>query len=274
MVEDDTREYRLAFIEAFRKRGIYPAGIKHLSVESLCYPIPDTKDLQQIFDALVGFLRDYRNEIIYKTAREGIFETTRDYIIGRYRTKKKIYGLHRRLAGKFKDNTGFEILSGLMFSKGCEALGIKISNTYHEKGWPSYWVDSLHLASRVGPNNNQNNQIIVSLTQQSNIMKATDIDKIIKIKPDDKKKPFTFSGGCTLIFDLDTLTLKYAISKPLLDTEALDKRIHQLNRDRCRMVYQYQHGSMNDQNQFQKYFGTDRQNSFNEPFHFLHTPNK
>jgi hypothetical protein len=38
LVEDDSRDYRLAFIEAFRRRGIYPDGIKTLSVESLTYP--------------------------------------------------------------------------------------------------------------------------------------------------------------------------------------------------------------------------------------------
>ena len=35
LVADDSRDYRLAFIDAFRRRGIYPEGIKALSEESL-----------------------------------------------------------------------------------------------------------------------------------------------------------------------------------------------------------------------------------------------
>ncbi|HEX8530606.1 MAG TPA: hypothetical protein VF646_11305, partial [Cytophagales bacterium] len=37
LVAADPRGYRLAFIDAFRRRGIYPEGIKSLSVESLRY---------------------------------------------------------------------------------------------------------------------------------------------------------------------------------------------------------------------------------------------
>jgi hypothetical protein len=38
LVEDDNRDYRLVFIDAFRKRGIYPEGIRTLSVDSLRFP--------------------------------------------------------------------------------------------------------------------------------------------------------------------------------------------------------------------------------------------
>ncbi|MBA2561418.1 MAG: hypothetical protein H0V14_00635, partial [Chitinophagaceae bacterium] len=75
----------------------------------------------------------------------------------------------------------------------------------------------------------------------------------------------------TLIFDLDTLKLKYAISKPLLDIESLNNNIHQLNHRRCLALHQHQHESIADQSQFQAYFGMGKQNAFNEPFNFLHT---
>lgn len=37
LIKEDNRDYRVAFIDAFRKRGIYPEGIKSLSIESLQY---------------------------------------------------------------------------------------------------------------------------------------------------------------------------------------------------------------------------------------------
>ncbi len=112
LVADDNRDYRLAFIDAFRKRGIYPNGIKHLSVESLSYPQPDTKDLLELFHILVAFLRDYRSAIIYTKKRSEIFNITKKYITGSYH--EKIFGLHKRLNVKFKNSTGFEKLTGLM----------------------------------------------------------------------------------------------------------------------------------------------------------------
>ena len=40
LVPDDDRRYRVAFIEAFRRRGIYPQGVRSLSAESLCWAGP------------------------------------------------------------------------------------------------------------------------------------------------------------------------------------------------------------------------------------------
>jgi len=272
LVADDNRDYRLAFIDAFRKRGIYPKGIKHLSVESLNYQIPDTTQLQNLFEILVNFLRDYRNEIIYTKKRNEIFDINKKYIAGNYDTPEKVFGLHRRLNTKFDNSIGFEKLTGLMFSDDWKKLGIPTSTAYNGVG-PSFSINSLHLASRVGPTGNQSNQIIISLVQHANI----DVEKVLNGPflpiPGETEKSFVINGGCTLIFDLDTLRLKYAISKPLLDLDALKSKIpeHKLDTNRCLALYRHQFGSLADQSQFQAYFGMGRENSLNEPFNFLHT---
>ena len=157
-----------------------------------------------------------------------------------------------------------------MFSNNWLSLGIPTSTAYNGEG-PSFSVNSLHLASRVGPGGNQRNQIIVSLVQRAFIPVDKDKKDWPKITPGETGKSFVVNGGCTLIFDLDTLRLKYAISKPLLDTEALNNNIHQLNRSRCLALHQHQFGALADQSQFQAYFGMGKQNAFNEPFNFLHT---
>ena len=41
LVPDDDRGYRAAFIGAFRRRGIYPAFVRNLSVEGVCWDRPD-----------------------------------------------------------------------------------------------------------------------------------------------------------------------------------------------------------------------------------------
>jgi hypothetical protein len=93
--------------------------------------------------------------------------------------------------------------------------------------------------------------------------------------PDDEKKPpaggFEVHGGATLIFDLDSLALKYAISKPLLQPNKLDERKREINRERIARQRRYQHEvlplSMSETGQ---YFGAGLQGHIGEPFSLLH----
>lgn len=270
LVPDDKKNYRLAFIDAFRRRGIYPTGIKHLSVESLSYAVPETNQLQGLFDILVDFLKDYSNEIIYAKNREDIFDINKRYIAGQYSHDKNLYGLHRRINKKFDGSKDFEKLTGLMFSYGWDALSIPTSNAYSQQS-PSFFIQSLHVASRVGPDGKLSNQVIMSLVQRSLTCIEKDVNGILVINHKAKKKEFEISGGCTLIFDLHTQRLKYAISKPLIDIDALSNNQYQLSHSRCIATYKYQHGQTVPITQFQAYFGLGKQNSVNEPFNFLHT---
>lgn len=272
LIEDDSRDYRLAFIDAFRKRGIYPSGIKHLSAESVAYQIPDTEAIKAPINIIAGFLREYRSEIINLKGRRDIFDVNKKYIAGQYDKKPIIYGLHRRLLKKFDGSLAFEKLTGLLFSEGAKELGIEPSDAYELKGknLPSVFVQSLHLASRVGPNGTQVNQIIVTMVQRAHVTVVTNRSGYT-ITPGKKPDSMRISGGCTLIFDLDSLQLKYAISKPLLNVQQLDKGVRTLDEARCIGLYQHLHGQRYNQSQFQAYFGMGPGNACNEPFHFLHT---
>lgn len=270
LVPDDSRNYRLAFIDSFRKRGIYPVGIKHLSVESLSYAVPDTTELQQLFKIMVGALKKYSSEIIYAKNREAIFTTNKNYIAGTYGEEQNIYGMHRRINIKFDNSKDFEKLTGLMFSEGWGNLSIPTSHAYSEES-PSFFIQSMHLASRVGPQGKQSNQVIMSLIQRAVISIEKDTNGGLKINHKAKDKTFEISGGCTLIFDLHTQELKYAISKSLIDIDSLTFNIYKLNESRCFAAYNYQKGYTADQSRFQAYFGMEKQNSANEPFNFLHT---
>ena len=53
LVTDDRHNYRLAVIEAFRRRGIYPSDVRNLSVESLIWHQP-TEDEQAAFLKVFG----------------------------------------------------------------------------------------------------------------------------------------------------------------------------------------------------------------------------
>ena len=274
LVADDNRNYRIAFIDAFRKRGIYPTGVKNLSVESLTYPTPDTSEMSEQINILSKFLREFRNDITYVTDREEIFELNKRYIAGDYTEGNKlIFGLHRRLHVKFNNSIGFEKLTGLVFSDNYAGHGIRGSTAYNSNPpRPSFEVHSLHYASQVGPEGNQSHQVIVTLLQRANVLLQEDKQGIKYVTGGNGKDSFELIGGCTLIFDLDTLKLKYAIVKPLLDTDLLrNKEVHQLNLARAIQLHKHQHPSPFTMTPYQAYFGATGKNKVVEPFAFLHT---
>lgn len=277
LVSEDTRSYRVALIEAFRKRGIYPADIRSLSVESLCHATPSADSLGPLFKKITTFLREFRNDVMYLEKRLDIFKTTKDYIVGRYHSQlAPIWGLHRRIYEKFEGSTDFERLTGLVFDHNWAGLGVRTSEAYGDTG-PSFSVQSLRLASRIGPNGTKSNQIIISLTQRAGVT-ITDSNGQLSANtfvPDDENPPkdpnsFVLRGGVNLVFDLDTLTLKYAITKPLIDVAALAKGKRQLDQRRVLDTFRYYRRGRLDANRFDAYFRLAKNQTPAEPFSFLH----
>lgn len=65
LIPDDDRGYRIAFIEAFRRRGIYPRDIRTLSVESLCWSNIREEQQQGIFKVITNRLRFFVQQLSY-----------------------------------------------------------------------------------------------------------------------------------------------------------------------------------------------------------------
>ena len=272
LVNDDNRDYRLAFVDAFRKRGIYPTGIKNLSIESLCYPKPQVGDLDNLFQIINEFLRDYRDKISYITDREELFKLTQDYVGGN--DGKGITGLHKRLFQKFQNSPVFEKITGLVMNHLWATLGVRTSTAYGQP-IPSLQIQSLKLASRVGPDGEQSNQIILTLVQRTGIL-SVDEQEIHTFQPDDnvkiEKGAFVMYGGCTMIFDLnsDRFSLKYAINKPLLDIKLLEQYAkHAIDHSRALAMFKFNNHVMGH-NLYEANFSLNNHFSGNEPFAFLH----
>jgi hypothetical protein len=274
LVKDDTRNYRIAFIDAFRKLGIYPTGIKNLSVESLSYTTPVTTGMDEQIQILTKFLRQFRTHITYVTDRQKIFQLNRDFIAGRYeKDRPEIMGLHQRLHRKFANSIEFEKLTGLVFNDDYEHLGVRGTAPYHDLPMrPSFEVHSLHFASRVGPVGNQTNQVLVTLVQRAQIELKKDNQGNSTVTGTKAKGALEMTGGCTLIFDLDSLKLKYAISKPMLDQELLrNTQEHRLNLGRAIQLYKHRYGNKNLLPAYDAYFAIREGKTIGEPFAFLHT---
>lgn len=280
LLSEDPLNYRICFIDAFRKRGIYPTGIRNLSVESLCYPRLTPQKLNNIsvqLDIISKFLREFHRDLLYVTKREDLYTITGHYIRGKYDDKKNVInGLHRRLNQKFLDSQTFQELTGLIFNQYWRSLGIDTSKVNGAS--PSFEVHTLKLAERVGPNGNKSNQIILSLIQRSGI-------EVIRTTPEGKTQltlfppsednnlsgeRFIMTGGCTLVFDLQHMELKYAISKPLLDVDLLkNEGKYQIDVTRAKKIKDSLHGAEGI-SAYEAYFSRGRKFTGNEPFSFLH----
>src|SRR6185295_1361944 len=79
LVPSDEHAYRIAFVEAFRRRGLYPRNLRTLSVENLRWrSAADEEDGPS--KGLLGIimrLRPHAHQQLYARTRERIFRTER-----------------------------------------------------------------------------------------------------------------------------------------------------------------------------------------------------
>jgi hypothetical protein len=192
LVADDGLHYRVAFIEAFRRRGIYPRDIRTLSEESLIWRGPEQDD-RPVSNALlqgIGLLRDFAESHLYAKSREQIFYLARDM-------RRTIHDwLHKHL-----NNTQ----DGLRDRK---YLGLEPSPGELKT---SFEVRSCRTAYRIGPDGNMLPQMILELIKRR---KPT--------KDDPAGVPFL--GGCTIISDLRSLKIQYCIRKDVQSQTRFDRQ--------------------------------------------------
>ena len=250
LLADDSRNYRIAFIDAFRKRGIYPEGITNLSEETLAYTAEEQpNDFKKFARTLNEFLRSFKNAMAYKTDRKTIFEDTKKFISYTEATidGQKIRGLHdfifKEAINKKENNFLFEKLTGLIFSDKYTDLKIRKS----AKGGPAIEIHDIRLNNRVSPNGNVQNQAIITLGQRCGVKvehnEETDDYELslfdLNRGKENEEGCFIFRGGCTLIFDLNTLALKHVISKPIIDMDKLSPRNKKYTINKKRAIMQY-----------------------------------
>ena len=196
----DARGYRVAFIEAFRKRGIYPQNVRNLAIESLCWPSAPEKE--------GGFFERIAREMRYVSDRKKLFvdrETTFDEI-ALYRTKLEEY-----ISSSKRGLKEFEAYTGLSLDPDTRVAGLQTS----EHSGRIFEVTSVLPCERVGPDGDLLNQLIVTITQAREV--ALD-------PADPAAGTMTFRGGCTLILDLDTHRLRYRVVKSIDDDARLEEQ--------------------------------------------------
>ena len=175
MVPDDQLGYRVAFIEAFRRRGIYPQAVKAFSSESLCWESPESKiNLDEVLDQMS--LR---------------WDLNIDRRIAWDRSKKNAAVLAdwlRNSPSVSEDDT---------LPLGFYRQGIPQLQVGDQKGQLNgFEVHSVRPVRRIGPDNQQRSDLVIEITQSWVPKTGT-----------------RFRGGCTLIVSLETRRIRYCIRK-------------------------------------------------------------
>lgn len=136
LVKNDKYNYRVAFVEAFRKRGIYPQDIDTLSVDTLRWDGVSITEPPVKYEEVVTQLKKYADACFYINNRETLFEETRRQRISLKKVINKI----------FKNSPEFAKLLGLDAER-------------------SFEVHELRRSMRISPDGKHVPQIVVSLTQ-------------------------------------------------------------------------------------------------------------
>ena len=201
LVQDDPYGYRVAFVEAFRRRGIYPGDLRSLSVEALRWR-PAWEDLEgQDQEAnplrpILLKLRTFAEEIRYLKTRKDMFFYTRQW---RRLVHEDLKHLFRGLARDQRQQ-----------QKLMSALGLDLTT-----GNEHFEVHALRISDRQGPDPTPRApKILLSLVQERRVpAQSTGFGE-----------PFVFSGGCTIIADQQQATVDYWVSKNILSAGRLARQ--------------------------------------------------
>jgi hypothetical protein len=140
LVPDDNRGYRVAFLQAFRRRGIFPEFVRNLSTESVCWDSPELDiDIEKGLDRM-SLTWDLH------TNRQGAYESSRLNAAG--------------LNEWIKANLDEDRARSLGFSR---LPSLTVGN---EDGKLSpFEIHSVRPVRRVGPDGQQRLDLVVEITQ-------------------------------------------------------------------------------------------------------------
>jgi subtilisin family serine protease len=195
LVRDDNRGYRVAFIDAFRRRGIVPYEIQHLAEDSLLWePPPMDEKLMGRFKEILPLLNLTWGLTV---ERKSAFElsqknggTLKTWLADPHDPERVLL---RQILGFEEPTTRQTVTIGDQFLTG-EVRPIE--------------ADSVRVCRRSAPDGSSKSTLVIELTQA------------FWADPDKER----YRGGCTLLFDLNDNTLKYLVRKRLLSKWSMQKQ--------------------------------------------------
>lgn len=201
LVRDDRLNYRLAFVEAFRRRGIFPENCLSLAPDSLLWEGPQGVNLETVD------IKEYGLDLKSQFKRDEIFNQSKDNCL-------KVRNWFMKSEGYVKDGLWFDLCGLDDRSDSTENVGRggKSQNYKIE-------IHSVRMTRRTGPEGEDLRQLVVEIIQQRKGF-------FNESCPSDSqnKEDFWFRGGATLIFDMKDYYLRYVIRKKISDKADRDDK--------------------------------------------------
>jgi hypothetical protein len=195
LVRDDDLHYRIAFVEAFRKRGIYPRDVRTLSVESLLWRKPENDEarpsprLNACFSAIQAHAQSYLfAEATEDDPRQRLFEIQR----------AARRDLHTWLKRHFRTTVGRD---------DAKYLGLDAARSFE--------VHSVRFTNRVSPDGNVDMQMLATVLQERQVPADA---------ADPRGPTMTFEGGATIVADLRRRQFRYCIRKSVTSARRLARQ--------------------------------------------------
>ena len=220
---EDENGYRVALIEAFRARGIFPRGLNTLSIESLCWNRPDfTRQQQQALTYLAGELKPFITPLVETNDRHELYQ----------RSMRAQAELNRLLRGKqtlfpgadweqFLNDLGLTSLPvSRLFGKDSSKVRFLRDNPADDGYAPPIECHTIRPAFRTGREDRQIEQVVVTLTQRV----------VADIGEPGQPKRMVFRGGCSMVFTLGNLNaVEYVILKNIKSYDRFQRQAAYMN---------------------------------------------
>ena len=191
LVPDDDLGYRVAFIEAFRQYGIYPLDVRSLSIDSLRWQPPLKQDFSRGACPCSKKMRRLAEEQGYTSERELLYDQQEA-------TRRRLVRHAAELAPR----------------QSVEEMAIGIWPASCERRQPLFEVHSARPARRVGPDGQTLNDVIIEVTQRRPVYADAAAQHAAQPGPRTEQPPdFWFRGGATLVVDLETGRVRYAVAR-------------------------------------------------------------
>src|SRR5262245_8613458 len=205
---EDENGYRLALIEAFRARGIFPNRVNTLSVESLCWRRPDfTPKEKGAINWLANKLKPHIRALVETTDRKELYHRST-------KAQAMLNVLLMRKQSAFLRGSEWENCLNKMgmtsrpvsqlFGRNSANVRFLRDEKRDDTYTPSIEVHTVRPAFRAGREGRQIEQVLITFTQR--VTADVGLDGV--------RKPMVFRGGGSLILSLGNLnTVEYVIVK-------------------------------------------------------------
>lgn len=248
LVPDDPLRYRVAFVEAFKKRRITVPGCISMAPDSLLWLPPDPADFDKLAkqtggaeDPLSALFKTLLDQIELGVSFGGKLgyarkDFKRDRNLRDQAMRVVIHNqrcIHDWFDADTPNDEDWEQLVGVRLLRGDHHYRTKPVTPLHSitaraDGTPLFEVHSARIARRAGPNGEELHQLIIQMTQRRRAyfdledQKAADEGRIAAIGDARWREPdFWFRGGATLHVDLRDGTLMRVIRKRIDDDRRL-----------------------------------------------------